>query len=176
MIPRTGFPDIDSSSPALTDVSRRTPARGKKPRSQAAPPPGAFCLRCGGLLVPSYTTSLERDITGTPVTLWRCVNCGDCVDRFILANRWKSPASAVPRVQLPTGPTGAVGFPQPSSKGRTRDYSSNVHESCGLRPSTQYRRRGRSGCHILYLALRTAENYDTPHLLVIPACCPGGTP
>ena len=94
MIPRTGFPDIDSSPPALTDVSRRTPARGKKPRSQAAAPPGAFCLRCGGLLVPSYTTSLERDITGTPVTLWRCVNCGDCLDREILANRWKGPLPA----------------------------------------------------------------------------------
>ena len=62
------------------------------------------CLRCGGLLISSYTASLERDITGTPVTLWRCVNCGDCVDREILANRWKDsiPAHTRPRTPVPT--------------------------------------------------------------------------
>jgi RNase P subunit RPR2 len=49
--------------------------------------PGGCCLRCGGLLVLSYTASLELDVTGTPVTLWRCVNCGNCVDHAILVNR-----------------------------------------------------------------------------------------
>ena len=68
------------------------PMRGS--RNQDWTPPGASCLRCSGLLVPSYTASLERDFTGTPVTLWRCVNCGDCVDRDILANRWNSPVPA----------------------------------------------------------------------------------
>ena len=30
--------------------------------------------------------------------------------------------------------------------------------------------------HILYLALRTAEHYANPYLLVIPTCRLGGTP
>ena len=68
------------------------PMRG--PRNQTWTPPGTCCLRCGGLLVPSYTASLERDFTGTPVTLWRCVNCGDCIDYDILANRWNGPVPA----------------------------------------------------------------------------------
>ena len=68
------------------------PMRG--PRNQTWTPPGTCCLRCGGLLVPSYTASLERDFTGTPVTLWRCVNCGDYIDHDILANRWKGPVPA----------------------------------------------------------------------------------
>lgn len=66
--------------------------------------PSLSCLRCGGLLVTSFTASLERDATGTPVTLRRCVNCGDCVDPFILANREKGPGPAVMRVGLPRGP------------------------------------------------------------------------
>ena len=86
-----GSPDIDSSPSALTDVSRRAPDRERGPRNKAWAPPGESCLRYGGLQVPSYTASLERDITGKPVTLWRCVNCGDCVDSCILANRWKDP-------------------------------------------------------------------------------------
>ena len=88
MIPLTGFPKIDSSPAALPDVSRRASDRDREPRNKTSAPPGEFCLRCSGLLVPTYTASLERDITGTPVTLWRCVNCGDCVDSEILTNRW----------------------------------------------------------------------------------------
>ena len=94
MILLAGFPDIDSSPSALTDASRRTPDRARGPRNKASAPPGQSCLRCGGWLVLSYTASLERDVTGTLVTLWRCVNCGDCVDSEILANRWKGPVSA----------------------------------------------------------------------------------
>jgi hypothetical protein len=86
MILVAGSLDIDSSPPALTDAARRTPDRERGPRN----PPGVSCLRCGGLLVLSYTTSLESDLTGRPMKLWRCINCGDCVDRDILANRWKS--------------------------------------------------------------------------------------
>lgn len=98
------IPDLDSSPSAWTDASRRTSDRDRGPRNQAWTPPGASCLRCGGLLVPSYTASLERDVTGTPVTLWRCVNCGDCVDHDILANRGKGSGSARVRVRSPAGP------------------------------------------------------------------------
>jgi hypothetical protein len=94
MIRLTGSQDIDSSPPTLTDASRRTPDRERAPRNQAWTPPGASCLRCGGLLVLSDMASLERDLTGRPMTLWRCVNCGDCVDRDILANRGKGPVPA----------------------------------------------------------------------------------
>jgi len=73
-------------------------------RNQPPALPGASCVRCGGLLVPGYSAFLERDVAGTPVTLWRCVNCGDCVDRFILANRCKSPVPARRRARPPAGP------------------------------------------------------------------------
>lgn len=82
-----GFPDLDSSRPVLTNASRRTSNREVKPRNQAWTPTGASCLRCGGLLVLSYMASLESDLSGRPMRLWRCVNCGDCVDHDILANR-----------------------------------------------------------------------------------------
>jgi len=88
-----GSPDIDTSLPVLPDAPHQAADREKGPRNKASVPPGEFCLRCGGLLVPSYTASLERDVTGKPVTLWRCVNCGDCVDHDILANRGKGPGS-----------------------------------------------------------------------------------
>lgn len=87
MSPRAGFADIDSAPLTLSDVSRRTAARATPPRNQASAPSDTSCLRCGGLLVPSYTASLERDFIGAPESLWRCVNCGDCVDPEILANR-----------------------------------------------------------------------------------------
>jgi hypothetical protein len=89
-----GFSGLDSSRPVLTNASRRISDREITPRNQAWTPLGASCLRCGGLLAPSYTASLERDITGGLVRLWRCVNCGDCLDSIILANRWKKPVPA----------------------------------------------------------------------------------
>jgi len=100
----TGSLDIDSSLPVPPDVSQRAADRDSQPRNQALAQPGACCLRCGGLLVPSYTTALERDVTGRPVMLWRCVNCGDCMDRDILANRERAPGSARVRARPPTGP------------------------------------------------------------------------
>jgi len=104
-------PDIDPSPPVLPDASHRAADRDREARIKASAPPGGFCLRCGGLLLPSYTASLERDVTGKPVTLWRCVNCGDCVDSDILANRGKGSGSARPRARPPTGPqyTGPYG-------------------------------------------------------------------
>ncbi len=112
-------PDIDPSPPVLPDVSQRAADRGREARIKASAPPGGFCLRCGGLLVPSYTASLERDVTGQPVTLWRCVNCGDCVDSDILANRGKGSGSARPRARPPTGPQ-YTGGPYGVGTGMTR--------------------------------------------------------
>jgi hypothetical protein len=89
--------------PAL-DATHRAADREGNPRNQAWAPPGDFCLRCGGLLVPEYTAALERDVTDTLVTLWRCVNCGDCVDHEILAHRGEGSGSAGPGARLPTGP------------------------------------------------------------------------
>lgn len=119
MIMLAGSPDFDSSPPALPDASRQAPDRDREPRNQASAPPGEFCLRCGGLLVPSYTASLERDVTGKPVTLWRCVNCGDCMDRDILANRWKSPGPTRQRTRPPTGPQ-RTGRPRGVGTGMSR--------------------------------------------------------
>ncbi len=111
-------PDIDSSPPVLPDA-HRSADRDREPHNKASAPPGGFCLRCGGLLVPSYTASLERDVMGKPVTLWRCVNCGDCVDCDILANRWKSPGPARQRARPPTGPQ-YTGRPSGVGTGMTR--------------------------------------------------------
>jgi hypothetical protein len=111
--------DLDVSPPVLPDASRLAADRGREPRDKASVPPGESCLRCGGLLVPSYTASLERDVTGKPVTLWRCVNCGNCVDHDILANRGKGSGSAQPRARPPTGPQ-YTGRPYGVGTGMTR--------------------------------------------------------
>ena len=119
MILLTGSPDIDSSPPVLLNASRQTSDRGREPSNKVSAPPGEFCLRCGGLLVPTYSSSLERDVTGNQVTLWRCVNCGDCVDSNILANRWKSPGPARQRARPPTGPQ-LTGPPHGAGTGMAR--------------------------------------------------------
>jgi hypothetical protein len=98
------FPDMDSSPPALPDASHRAADRDKEPSHQAPTPPGGCCLRCGGLRVLSYMAHLESDHTGTPMRLWRCVNCGDCVDREILANRGNGSGSARSCARPPTEP------------------------------------------------------------------------
>jgi len=113
MILLAGIPDLDSSPSALTDASRRTSDRERGPRNLTSASSGVSCLRCGGWLVPSYTASLERDVTGTPVTLWRCVNCGDCVDRDILANRWNGPMPARETADSRAN----IVFPQPVKNG-----------------------------------------------------------
>ena len=88
------FPDFDSSPFTRTDASRRTLDREKGPRNLTSASPAACCLRCGGFLVLSYMASLESDLIGRPMRLWRCVNCGDCIDYDILANRWNGPVPA----------------------------------------------------------------------------------
>jgi hypothetical protein len=100
------IPDLDS---ARTDASRRTSDRERGPRNQAWTPPGTSCLRCGGLLVLSYMASLESDLSSRPMRLWRCVNCGDCIDHDILANRWNGP---VPAREIADSRANIV-FPQP---------------------------------------------------------------
>jgi hypothetical protein len=57
--------------------------------------------------------SLESDLTGRPMRLWRCVNCGDCVDRDILANRWNGPMPARETADLRAN----IVFPQPVKNG-----------------------------------------------------------
>ena len=107
------IPDLGSSPSARTDASRRTPDRERGPRNQAWTPPGACCLRCGGLLVLSYMASFESDLSGRPMRLWRCVNCGDCIDHDILANRWNGP---VPARETADSRANIV-FPQPVKNG-----------------------------------------------------------
>ena len=94
MIRHADSAGIDSSPSVLTDAFRPAPDRGRGPRNKAGTPPGESCLRCGGLLVPSYLAALESDVTGKPMRLWSCVNCGDYLDNDILANRWKGPEPA----------------------------------------------------------------------------------
>ena len=113
MILLTDSLDIASSPSVLTGASRRTPGRDRGSRNQAWPPSGSYCLRCGGLLVLSYMASLESDLSGRPMRLWRCVNCGDCVDHYILANRWKGPAPARETADSRAN----IGVPQPVKNG-----------------------------------------------------------
>jgi hypothetical protein len=108
-----GSPPIDASPPALTTTPPRLGGdREREPPNKAWAPSDTCCLRCGGLLAPGYPSSLEHTVTGNPVTLWRCVNCGDCVDRFILANRWKGPGPAGPRIGLRPGHNAPGGRPE----------------------------------------------------------------
>jgi hypothetical protein len=75
-------PDFRTSDPTPADVSRQEADQDKAPSAK-------FCL---------------RDVTGKLLTMWRCVNCGDCVDSDILANRWKNPVPARQRARPPIGP------------------------------------------------------------------------
>ena len=99
-----GSPDVCASTSVLPHTFRREAGLDKKPRQEGSSRSGKFCLRCGGLLISSYTASLERDGTGGLLTLWRCVNCGDCVDSDILANRWKNHEPSRQRARPPIGP------------------------------------------------------------------------
>jgi hypothetical protein len=119
MILLAGSPTIDASPPVLTDASHRTADREKESPNKAWAPPDKCCLCFDGLLVFSYTASWERDVTGTPMTLWRCVNCGDCVDHDILANRVKGSGSARVRARPPAGPQ-YIGWLPGAGRGMTR--------------------------------------------------------
>lgn len=45
------------------------------------------CHRCGGMMVETYADLISPSEIGEAVILWRCVNCGDYLDRQILLNR-----------------------------------------------------------------------------------------
>lgn len=47
------------------------------------------CHRCGGMMVETYADLISPSEIGEGVVLWRCVNCGDYVDRQILLNRFR---------------------------------------------------------------------------------------
>lgn len=100
MITRAGAPNLDLSSSALFDAPRQIPGQERRePRKRVTTLPNECCLRCGGLLMPSYTLSMDRDPTGNPKMMWRCINCGDCTDHGILANRRKGAGSAQMRAR-----------------------------------------------------------------------------
>jgi hypothetical protein len=111
--------DLDTASPILPDASHPAVDRDRQSRHQASVPPGASCRRCSGFLVLSYTATLEWDITGKPMALWRCVNCGDCVDHDILANQGKGSGSVRPHPRPPIGPQ-RTGWPPRVGAGMTR--------------------------------------------------------
>lgn len=100
----TAFPTVDASTPVPTDTSHGAADRNVDPHNQTSTLLGKFCLPCGGLLVLSHTSSLERNVAGTTMTLWPCVNWGNCVDRDILANRGNDSRSARVQARLPVGP------------------------------------------------------------------------
>jgi hypothetical protein len=120
MTRQAGSPKIDATRPALTDLSRLAPGLEKESCDIASIPSHEPCLRCSGLLVRSYTAALESDLTGRPIEVWRCINCGDCLDSDILANRWKAPEPLHPRTRPRTGAQ-HTGRPHGALTGRTQD-------------------------------------------------------
>jgi hypothetical protein len=118
MIRHAGSQKIDAARPALTGILRQAPEM-EKPCDMASLPSGEPCLRCSGLLVRSYTSALDSDLTGSPIELWRCVNCGDCLDGSILANRWKRPEPAHPRTR-PRAGAQHIGQPRGMGTGTTQ--------------------------------------------------------
>ena len=93
----------------LFDGSSQAPDRECDQRSRALTQPGASsCPRCGGLLIRDYTTPMGWDLTGRPIMLRRCVNCGNCMDLDIMTNRLKGPELARPRTRRARPPTGIL--------------------------------------------------------------------
>jgi RNase P subunit RPR2 len=45
------------------------------------------CPRCHGLIVETYSDVASPDNAGQDVIGWRCVNCGEYMDRLVLLNR-----------------------------------------------------------------------------------------
>ena len=46
------------------------------------------CPRCHGMMVEAYSDLASPDSTGNDMIGWRCINCGEYVDRLVLLNRW----------------------------------------------------------------------------------------
>jgi len=45
------------------------------------------CRRCGGMMIETYADLLSPSEKGKDEFGWRCINCGDYLDRQVLANR-----------------------------------------------------------------------------------------
>jgi hypothetical protein len=60
------------------------------------------CPRCGGMMVETYSELLSPSDRGEDVFVWRCVNCGDYMDRLVLRNRWAQQGTPPPPLQLVT--------------------------------------------------------------------------
>lgn len=46
------------------------------------------CPRCHGMMVEAYSDLVSPDSAGNDMIGWRCINCGEYVDRLVLLNRW----------------------------------------------------------------------------------------
>ena len=58
------------------------------------------CPRCHGLIVEAYSDLASPDNTGNDMIGWRCVNCGEYVDRLVLLNRWAQQGVPSPPLQV----------------------------------------------------------------------------
>lgn len=136
MILLAASPDIGFSHSVLIAPSRLALNRQRGARNKASAPPDESCLHGGGLLVPSYTATPARDFTGKPVMVWRCVNCEDCFDAQILANRRKN-----------TEPTGlrarpGTGGPRPGPPPRLLSPCDDLQALIAKRAYELYSQRG----------------------------------
>jgi hypothetical protein len=50
--------------------------------------PPTICPRCHGMMVQTYSDLLSPDAKAEHVFYWRCVNCGEYVDRQVIHNRF----------------------------------------------------------------------------------------
>lgn len=62
------------------------------------------CPRCHGLIVETYSDVASPDNAGRDVIGWRCVNCGEYIDRLVLLNRWVQQGVPPPPLQLIRSP------------------------------------------------------------------------
>ncbi|MGQ0555359.1 MAG: hypothetical protein ACT4PN_05360 [Nitrospiraceae bacterium] len=46
------------------------------------------CPQCHGVMVKAYSDLASPDGAGNDTIGWRCINCGEYVDRLVLLNRW----------------------------------------------------------------------------------------
>jgi Zn ribbon nucleic-acid-binding protein len=104
---RAVLPADRNGTMTLLDESGQAPDRESDQYSKVSVPSGSSCPRCSGLLIHDYdAAALGREDKGTPVMVRRCVNCGNCIDFAILANRGKCPQPPPPRTRRARPPTG----------------------------------------------------------------------
>lgn len=74
------------------------------------------CPRCHGMMVEAYSDLASPDSTGNDMIGWRCINCGEYVDRLVLLNRWAQQGADPLQLQL----VGRESSPRRSSSPSTR--------------------------------------------------------